>query len=172
MILLQIRTSWFDVTIGLDWEVKGFVKGAKGAFKCSLSLACEGRQFFTMQLLCSSAIQSEHHLRVHIGGQNGDAIRAVPAKDRAASTVHETCFRVLILCCIATPTGQLTRRLFYRLFHRRLQCLLLRLGHCGLCAASSCFTEWCIHCLCAHLCTTAAAALLLFASFIMLYSVL
>ena len=134
------------------WEVKGFVKGAKGAFKCSLSLTCEGRQFFTMQLLCSSAIQSEHHLRVHIGGQNGDAIRAVPAKDRAASTVHETCFRVLILCCIATPTGQLTRRLFYRLLHRLFQCLLLlRLGHCGLCSKSSCFTEWCIHCACALL---------------------
>jgi hypothetical protein len=27
---------------GLDFEVNGFVKGAKGAFKCSLSLACEG----------------------------------------------------------------------------------------------------------------------------------
>jgi hypothetical protein len=26
---------------GLDLEVKGFVKGAKGSFKCSLSLACE-----------------------------------------------------------------------------------------------------------------------------------
>jgi hypothetical protein len=71
------------------------------------------RQFFTMQLFCSSAIQSElcteHHSRVRIGGQNGDAIRAVPAKERAANTVHETCFRVLILCCIATPTGQLAR---------------------------------------------------------------
>ena len=27
---------------GLDLEVKGFVKGAKGAFKCQFSLACEG----------------------------------------------------------------------------------------------------------------------------------
>ena len=26
---------------GLDQEVKGFAKGAKGTFKCSLSLACE-----------------------------------------------------------------------------------------------------------------------------------
>ena len=25
------------------------------------------------------------------------------------------------------------------------QCLLLRSGHCGLCASLSCFTEWCIH---------------------------
>jgi hypothetical protein len=32
-------------------------------------------------------------------------------------------------------------------------CVLLRLGHCGLCAASSCFTERSAHCLC----TTAAA---------------
>ena len=44
-------------------------------------------------------------------------------------------------------------------------CFLLRLGHFGLCAASSCFTERCIHCLC----TTLAAALL-FVSFIMFYS--
>ena len=27
---------------GLDLEVKGFVKGVKGAFNCSLSLTCEG----------------------------------------------------------------------------------------------------------------------------------
>ena len=158
---------------GLDLEVKGFVKDAKGASSAPSvwhARVCL-RQFFTMQLFCSSEIQSElcteHHSRVHIGGQNGDAIRAVPANERAANTVHETCFRVLILCCIATPTGQLTRRLFYRLLHRLLQCLLLRLGHCGLCAASSCFTERCIHCLC-----VIAAAALLFASFIMLYSVL
>ena len=37
-------------------------------------------------------------------------------------------------------------------------CFLLSLGHCGLCAASSCFTERCIHCLC----TTAAAAFVRF----------
>ena len=95
---------------------------------------------------------------MHIGGQNGDAIRAVPAKDRAASTVHETCFRVLILCCIATPTGQLTRPLFYRLFHRLLQCLLLRLGHCGLCAASSFFLHRVVHslpvCTLVHYCSS------------------
>ena len=108
---------------------------------------------------------------MHIGGQNGDAIRAVPAKDRAASTVHETCFRVLILCCIATPTGQLTRRLFYRLFHRRLQCLLLRLGHCGLCAASSFFLHRVVHslpvCTLVHYCSSCVVV----ASFIMLHSV-
>ena len=45
-----------------------------------------------------------------------------------------TCFRVLILCRIATPTGQLTRRLLYRMLHQHL---LLRLGNCGLCAALS-----------------------------------
>jgi hypothetical protein len=28
--------------LGLDLEVKGFAKVAQGAFKCSLSLACEG----------------------------------------------------------------------------------------------------------------------------------
>jgi hypothetical protein len=36
------------------------------------------------------------------------------------------------VCCIATPTGQLTRRLLYRMLHQHL---LLRLGNCGLCAA-------------------------------------
>ena len=44
---------------GLDLEVKGFVKGVKGAFKCSLSLASD------------LAIQSEHvHLAIqseHLG---------------------------------------------------------------------------------------------------------
>jgi len=49
-------------------------------------------------------------------------------------TSRATCFRVLILCCIVTPTDQLTHRLFYRLRHRLLQCVLPRLGHCGLCA--------------------------------------
>ena len=72
-----------------------------------------------------------------------------------------TCFRVLILCCIVTQTGELACRLFYRLLHGLLQCLLLRLGHCGLCAALSCFKERCIY----RLRTTATAALL-FTSFI------
>ena len=38
---------------GLDLEVKGFVEGAKGSFKCSLSLECEVclRQFLTMQIV-------------------------------------------------------------------------------------------------------------------------
>ena len=44
-------------------------------------------------------------------------------------------------------------------------CFLLRLGHCGLCAGSSCFTERRIHCLC-----IVAAVTLLFVSFIMPYS--
>ena len=39
-------------------------------------------------------IQSEHHSQGHarltgIGGQNGDAIRVAPAKDRVANTEHE-----------------------------------------------------------------------------------
>jgi hypothetical protein len=52
-----IQTRCFDVTNGLDLEVKGFVKGGQGAFKCSLSLACEvcghanshTRQFFFLR---------------------------------------------------------------------------------------------------------------------------
>ena len=36
-----IRTRCVDVTNGLDLGLKGFVKGAQGALKCSLSLACE-----------------------------------------------------------------------------------------------------------------------------------
>jgi hypothetical protein len=55
----------FDVALthGLDSEVKGFVTGVKGAFKCSLSLASEGAY--------------------------GDAVRAVSAKDRVSNTEHE-----------------------------------------------------------------------------------
>jgi hypothetical protein len=47
-----IRTRWIDVTIGLDFEVKGFVKGAKvhssdpSGWHARVCL----RQFFTMQL--------------------------------------------------------------------------------------------------------------------------
>jgi hypothetical protein len=38
----------------------------------------------------SSAFQSEHDSGcIFIGGQNGDAIRVVPAKDRVANTEHE-----------------------------------------------------------------------------------
>jgi hypothetical protein len=77
-------------------------------------------------------------------------------------------YETLILCCIVTPTGQLTRRLLYRLLHRlgvsgTLVGAFLRLGHCRLCAALSCFTEWCIRCL---------SVTLLFASSALLYSVL
>ena len=36
-----MRTRCFDVTIQ-DLEVRGFVKGAEGASRCSLGLACEG----------------------------------------------------------------------------------------------------------------------------------
>jgi hypothetical protein len=53
---------------GLDLEARGFVKGARGALKCSLSLACEGVFFtnfsrcnFVDAILYCSAIQSEHH---------------------------------------------------------------------------------------------------------------
>jgi len=80
---------------------------------------------------------------------------------RTKMPIIATCFRVLILCCIVTQTGELACRLFYRLLHGLLQCLLLRLGHCGLCAALSCFKERCIYCL-----RTTATAALLFTSFI------
>ena len=40
--------------------------------------------------ICSSAFQSERDSGcIFIGGQNGDAIRVVPAKDRVANTEHE-----------------------------------------------------------------------------------
>ena len=44
----------------------------------------------------------------------------------------------LVLYC--DTNSQLARLLFYRLLRRLVQCLLLCLGHCGLCAALSLFT--------------------------------
>jgi len=87
-----IQTRCFDVTNGPDLEVKGFVKGAQGAFKCSLSLPCEVwlRQFSRCNFFIPPQFNSKRApLRVHTGGQNGDAIRAVPAKYRVANTEHE-----------------------------------------------------------------------------------
>ena len=46
---------------GLDLEVRGFVKGAQGAFTCSLSLACGVFSPIFHDAIVSSAIQSEHH---------------------------------------------------------------------------------------------------------------
>jgi hypothetical protein len=43
---------------GLDFEVKGFVKGAKGAFSWHARVCL--RQFFALQFCDSSAIRSEH----------------------------------------------------------------------------------------------------------------
>ena len=54
--------------------------GAQGAFAVVTPIFHDA--------IFSSAFQSER-LRVHIGGQNGDAVRAVPAKDRVANTEHE-----------------------------------------------------------------------------------
>ena len=94
------------------------------------------RQFFTHDAIVLFLRNSKWAwLMVHSGGQNGDAMRAVPAKDRVANTEHEPlafeCWSCAVLrLCIATPTGQLTRRLFYcrllhRLLHRLLQCVFL-----------------------------------------------
>ena len=66
-----------------------FVKGAKGAFKCSLSW--HARVFapiFHDVVFYSSTIKVST-TQGDIGGQKGDAIRAVPAKDRVANTEHE-----------------------------------------------------------------------------------
>jgi hypothetical protein len=66
---------------GLDLEVKGFVKGAQGV---SLSLACEG---VFAPIFHDAIFFSQGHTRLTgIGGQNRDAVRAVPTKDRVANT--------------------------------------------------------------------------------------
>ena len=77
---------------GLDLEVRGFVKGAQGAFTCSLSLACGVfSPILHDAIFYSSTIQSEAHSDciLVVRTQNGDAIRAVPARDRVANTEHE-----------------------------------------------------------------------------------
>ena len=56
-----MRTRCFDVTHGLDLEVKGFVKGAKGAFRApSVWHARACFRNFHDAIFYSSAIQSEH----------------------------------------------------------------------------------------------------------------
>jgi hypothetical protein len=111
---------------------------------------------------------SSEHPSGYIGGQNGDAICAVPRKTelRTWSTSHLLSSVDPVLYCdtnVPTHAPNCFIICFIGCFSVRF--FLLRLGHCGLCAASSCFTERCIHCLC----TTLAAALL-FVSFIMFYS--
>ena len=71
------------------------MKGAQGACRCSLRFACEVclRQCaYANFSRCNFVIPAQLEVsttRVHIGGQNGDAIRAVPAKNRLANTEHE-----------------------------------------------------------------------------------
>ena len=64
----MFRERSFDFTMVLIFfEVKGLVKGVKGAFKCSLSMACEGCDarvlpiLFRDAIILFSAIQNEHH---------------------------------------------------------------------------------------------------------------
>ena len=159
------------------------MKGAQGAFKCSLSLACEGRVYanfsrcklFYARKLFILRNSSEHYSGcisvVRTEMQHVLYQRKIELRTRSMSHLLSSVDPVLYCdsvlrhqransradCFIACSIG-----CFIGCFS---VCFLLRLGHCGLCAASSCFTERCIHCLC-----VIAAAALLFASFIILYS--
>jgi hypothetical protein len=157
-----IQTRCFDVTNGVDLEVKGFVKGAQGAFKCSLSLACEVcvTPIFH-DAIFSSAIQSEHdswcivvvrtemqcvlyqpkiELRTrsmsHLLSSVDPVLYCDSVLRHQRANSRADCF--IVACSIGCSIGCFIS-----------VCFLLRLGHCGLCAASSCFTERCaVHCLC------------------------
>ena len=153
---------------GLDLEVGGFVKGAQGAFTCSLSLACGVFSPIFHDAIFSSAIQSEAHsdciLVVRTEMQYVLYQREIELRTRSMSHLLSSVDPVLY-CDTNGPTHAPTGLIacFIGCFS---VCLLLRLGHCGLCGALSCFTERCVHCLCA----TAAAALL-FALCVLIFSI-
>ena len=136
-----IQTRCFDVTNGPDLEVKGFVKGAQGAFKCSLSLPCEVwlRQFSRCNFFIPPQFNSKRApLRVHIDGQNGDTIRAVPRKIelRTQSMSHLLSSVDPVLYCDSALRHQRANSradCFIACFIGCFSvCFLLRLDHCGL----------------------------------------
>ena len=111
--------------------------------KCSLNLACEG--------FCSCLLfLPQFKVSTTQGCVSERSCNNCCTSENSSCEHGATCFRVLIMCCMFTPTASLTHYLFYRLLHRLLQCVFLRLSHCGFCASLSCFTEWCMHCLCTY----------------------
>ena len=126
--------------------------GAQGAFKCC------GHANFSQCNFCSSSFQSEHDsgciLVVRTEVQYVLYQRKIELRTQSMSHLLSSVDPVLYCdsvlrhqransradCFIACPVGCFIGRFSV--------CFLFRLGHCGLCAASSCFTERCIHCLC------------------------
>ena len=136
---------------GLDFEVNGFVK----------LLPQFGMRRCVYAIFMHPQIQSEHHLGyilvVSTEMQYVLYQRKIESRTRSMSHLLSSVDPVLY-CDTNGPTHAPT--VFFACF---IGCFSV----CGLCTALSCFTEWRIHCLC-----TTAAAVWLFASVIMLYSVL
>jgi hypothetical protein len=115
---------------------------------------CGYANFFTMQFFYSSAIQSEHHLGcilvVRTEMQCVLYQRKIELRTRSMSHLLSSVDPVLYCDSVLRHQRANSRAdCFIACFIGCFSvCFLLRLGHCGLCAASSCFTERCIHCLC------------------------
>jgi hypothetical protein len=138
--------------LGIDLEVRGFVKGAPRCFQVLPQFGMRGcvyaifsRCNFFIKLLHKGCIlvvrtemqyvlyQRKIELRTrsmsHLLSSVDPVLYCDSALRHQRANSRADCFIACFIGCFSV-------------------CFLLRLGHCGLCAASSCFTERCIHCLC------------------------